>query len=101
MIVQFGGQTPLNLALPLKQGGRADHRHVAGVDRSGGRPQAVRQAAGGVEDSAACRARWRPAWKRRWRARSASAIRCWCGLRYVLGGRAMVIAYDASEVRAT
>ena len=27
VIVQFGGQTPLKLALPLKRAGRADHRH--------------------------------------------------------------------------
>jgi carbamoyl-phosphate synthase large subunit len=27
VIVQFGGQTPLNLALPLKAAGRAHHRH--------------------------------------------------------------------------
>ena len=29
VIVQFGGQTPLNLALPLKGGGRDHHRHFA------------------------------------------------------------------------
>ncbi len=29
MIVQFGGQTPLNLALPLKKAGVPDHRHLA------------------------------------------------------------------------
>jgi carbamoyl-phosphate synthase large subunit len=30
VIVQFGGQTPLTLALPLKRAGRADHRHRPG-----------------------------------------------------------------------
>ena len=44
MIVQFGGQTPLNLVAAAEEGGRADHRDFAGVDRSGGRSQAVRQA---------------------------------------------------------
>ena len=29
MIVQFGGQTPLNLALPLKAGGHQNPRHLA------------------------------------------------------------------------
>ena len=38
MIVQFGGQTPLNLALPLKQRRRPDHRHLTRVDRPRGRP---------------------------------------------------------------
>ena len=32
MIVQFGGQTPLNLSLPLKRAGGADYRHLAGVN---------------------------------------------------------------------
>ena len=29
VIVQFGGQTPLKLALPLEAGRRADYRHFA------------------------------------------------------------------------
>ena len=44
MIVQFGGQTPLNLSLPLKRAGVPIIGHFAGVDRSRGRPQAVWQA---------------------------------------------------------
>ena len=55
VIVQFGGQTPLNLALPLKAGWREDHRHIAGIDRSGRRSQAVQQAAGRTADSASAR----------------------------------------------
>ena len=35
VIVQFGGQTPLNLAVPLARVGRADHRHPAGRHRPG------------------------------------------------------------------
>ena len=33
VIVQFGGQTPLNLADRLARGGCADHRHIARFDR--------------------------------------------------------------------
>ena len=43
VIVQFGGQTPLNLALPLKSSRRSDHRHRSLRHRSCGRPQAFRQ----------------------------------------------------------
>jgi carbamoyl-phosphate synthase large subunit len=53
VIVQFGGQTPLNLALPLKAAGVP----IIGTDRrshrSGGRPQAFRQAARRTRNSAA------------------------------------------------
>ena len=35
VIVQFGGQTPLNLADGLRAPGRADPRHVAGLDLAG------------------------------------------------------------------
>ena len=31
VIVQFGGQTPLNLAVPLANAGSADHRHFSGL----------------------------------------------------------------------
>ena len=45
MIVQFGGQTPLNLALRPRAGGRADPRHLAGRDRPRRGPRALRRAA--------------------------------------------------------
>ena len=102
MIVQFGGQTPLNLALPLEARGRADHRHLAGVDRPRRRPQALRQAARRSARFRSPPARTATSVERgagRWR--TASAIRCWCGPSYVLGGRAMVIAYDDEAVAAT
>ena len=41
VIVQFGGQTPLKLALPLGARRRADHRHFAGQHRSCGGPRAL------------------------------------------------------------
>ena len=53
VIVQFGGQTPLNLAGRLARSGRADHRDFARFDRPGRGPQAIRRIAGGTEDSAA------------------------------------------------
>ena len=36
VIVQLGGQTPLNLAIPLERAGRADTRDEPGRDRQGG-----------------------------------------------------------------
>ena len=45
VIVQFGGQTPLNLARGLGHGRRADHRHQRRYDRSGRGPREVPAAA--------------------------------------------------------
>ena len=79
VIVQFGGQTPLNLALPLKRAGRADHRH---------RSRRISTWPKTASCSASCSTIWRfpapptappPAWKRPARWRGASATRCWCG----------------------
>ena len=56
VIVQFGGQTPLNLALPSESSGRDDHRHLTRIHRSRRRPQAVQQAARRLADSAGRRA---------------------------------------------
>ena len=99
VIVQFGGQTPLNLALPLKRAGVP----IIGTDprehRPGGRPQAVRQASGRAEDSVARqRLRDQRGGSVRRGAR-ASAIPVLVRPSYVLGGRAMVIAYDEDTVR--
>ena len=41
IIVQFGGQTPLNLSTPLHAGGRSHPGHPAGEHRPGRRPGAV------------------------------------------------------------
>ena len=41
VIVQFGGQTPLNLARAARGGGRADHRHQPREHRPGRGPRAV------------------------------------------------------------
>ena len=52
-LVQFGGQTPLKLALALQAGRRQDSRHVARLDRPGRGSQAVRGAAVGAGHHAA------------------------------------------------
>ena len=99
MIVQFGGQTPLNLALPLKRLGVP----IIGTDpdeyRPGRRPQALRQAARRPRHSLPAE-RHRHQRGRGLRGRAAaSAIPVLVRPSYVLGGRAMVIAYDEEMVR--
>ena len=71
VIVQFGGQTPLRLAVPLRARGRADHRHDAGRDRSRGGPRAL---LGAARRSSAC-ARPRTAPRAAWRPRATLAER--------------------------
>ena len=81
MIVQFGGQTPLNLALPLK---------AAGVNIIGTSPESIdlaedRKRFGKLLDELeipqAPGAMAASAWKKRSKARSESDTRCWCALR--------------------
>ena len=98
VIVQFGGQTPLNLALPLKAGGREHHRHVAGVDRSRRRSQAFRQAARRTRYPASRPAAWPRRSKKQSQARERIGYPVLVRPSYVLGGRAMVIAYDDETV---
>ena len=42
VIVQFGGQTPLNLALQSPGSRCSHHRHLTGKHRPGGGPQTLR-----------------------------------------------------------
>jgi carbamoyl-phosphate synthase large subunit len=98
MIVQFGGQTPLNLALPLKQAGvkilgtspesidlAEDRKQFGALLERLNIPQPPGAMATSVDEALAGAERVgypvlvRPS--------------------YVLGGRAMVIAYDAAAVR--
>src|SRR6202035_4881312 len=98
MIVQFGGQTPLNLALPLKQAGvkilgtspesndlAEDRKQFGALIERLNIPQPPGAMATSVDEALAGAERVgypvlvRPS--------------------YVLGGRAMVIAYDAAAVR--
>ena len=98
MIVQFGGQTPLNLALPLK---------AAGVTIIGTSPESIdlaedRKRFGKLleelRNPAASGRDGRLAWKKRSRARKRVGYPVLVRPSYVLGGRAMVIAYDEETV---
>ena len=99
VIVQFGGQTPLNLALPLK---RRACRSSAPIPRTSTSPKI---ASASASCSTSCRfpspaerhGHQRRGGLRR-RARG-SAIPVLVRPSYVLGGRAMVIAYDEETVR--
>ena len=95
--MQFGGQTPLNLAPALKANGREHHRHVARKHRSGRGPKAfadvldkigLKQPANRIalNDDEALDLR---------AAKSGFPVL----LRpcFVLGGRGMVIVYDEEE----
>ena len=98
VIVQFGGQTPLTLALPLKTRGRADYRHRSeNIDLAEDRklfgkllddlkiPSPANGSATTVEG--ACQVARQIGYPVLVRPS------------YVLGGRAMVIAYDEDTVR--
>ncbi|MCJ8502639.1 carbamoyl-phosphate synthase large subunit [Desulfatitalea alkaliphila] len=97
LIVQFGGQTPLNLALPL---------HRAGVTILGTHPQDIARA----EDRSFFRAMLQqlglhqPASEAVLTVREAAAAAAAIGFpvlvrpSYVLGGRAMKIVFDPSEL---
>ena len=50
VIVQFGGQTPLKLAVPLEKAGAAHHRHLARIHRRGRGPQTLRRHAEKAQD---------------------------------------------------
>ena len=79
VIVQFGGQTPLNLARALGRRRRADHRHQRRHDRRRRRSREVPAAAARARTEAAAQ-RHRPHDGRGPRAkRPRSAIRSWCG----------------------
>ena len=96
--MQFGGQTPLNLSLPLK---------AAGVTIIGTSPESIDLAedrkrfgklAGTNSISRRRRAQWRHRVEEAVKAATRLDIRCLCRPSYVLGGRAMVIAYDDDTV---
>ena len=98
VIVQFGGQTPLNLARAAGKRRRADHRHQRRHDRRRRRSRKVPAIAAAARPAAAGQ-RHRPHHGRSPRARPPrSAIRSWCGPSFVLGGRAMEICYDDAQL---
>ncbi len=75
VIVQFGGQTPLKLAQPLEEAGRADPGHLARRHRPGRGPRAVPAACctGSASPSRSTPSPAAP--RRRSRARAGSAFR--------------------------
>ncbi len=81
VVVQFGGQTPLRLAVPLHRGGRADPRHQPRRDRPRRGPQALQRAAARARHPRSRRAAPPPRSRRPRSWPSASATRCWCGRR--------------------
>ena len=97
VIVQFGGQTPLNLALPLKAAGVP----IIGTSPESidlcGRSQALRQVARGTRNSPGPRRDGDVGGRSCcWRQRVGYPVLVRPS--YVLGGRAMVIAYDEETV---
>ena len=78
VIVQFGGQTPLTLALPLKRAGVPIIRHGPAEYRPGGGSQALRQACSTTSTFRRPPTARPPTSKRRVKWPAASATRCWC-----------------------
>ncbi|MCK7511398.1 MAG: hypothetical protein MZV70_50015 [Desulfobacterales bacterium] len=98
VIVQFGGQTPLKLALPLEKAGVPILGHLAGLDRPRRGPRPLRRAAGHARHRAARSTPRPPRSRRRSRSPSRSAIPLLVRPSYVLGGRAMEIVYDMGSL---
>ena len=100
VIVQFGGQTPLNLARRAARRRRADHRHQRRRDRSGRRSREVLSS---CSNDSACSSR-PTASPATWTKRGASAEKIGYPVlvrpSFVLGGRAMEICYDDVAARA-
>ena len=98
IIVQYGGQTPLKLAVPARGGRRADHRHAART-----RSTAPRTASASTRCSRSSAAK-RPAGPGAQRRRGASVAErigypVLVRPSYVLGGRAMQIVQDVEALR--
>jgi carbamoyl-phosphate synthase large subunit len=100
VIVQYGGQTPLKLALALEANGVPIIGTSAGHDRHRRRPRALPEAAARAGPEAAAQPH-RP--HRRGRAASGAGNRLSAGGRpsYVLGGRAMEIVHEQKISSAT
>ncbi len=93
VIVQFGGQTPLKLALAAGARRRADHRHIARQHRSGRRPRTILGAAreARLKQPANGMAR---SYEEAFKIAEALGYPVLVRPSYVLGGRAMQIVYD-------
>ena len=101
VIAQLGGQTPLRLARALAEAG-VPILGTAATTRS----TSPRTAGASARCSTSSACRPRPGRSPRDRRRGCSrpptrwATRCWCGPRYVLGGRAMAICDSPDALRA-
>ena len=100
VIVQFGGQTPLKLAVAARAARRADHRHLARRHRPRRGPRALRRrcSRSSALQQPAERHGAQPRGGARGR-RAASAIPVLVRPSYVLGGRAMEIVHDEAALR--
>ena len=99
VIVQFGGQTPLKLAVPLERAGVPHPGHLARRDRPGGGPRALRRPPPEARAPAAARTARRAPPTRRRGSRRRSAIPVLVRPSYVLGGRAMEVVYEETRLR--
>ena len=97
-VVQFGGQTPLKLALALQEAGVDDPRHVARLDRPRRGPPALLAAAVGPRHPAAGERHRGVARGGARGGRARSAIPVVVRPSYVLGGRGMAIVFDAGAL---
>ena len=86
VIVQFGGQTPLNLADGLEAAGVHDSRHLARGHPPCGRPRAFAKLLETAGHPAARKWHRHVACRRRAPSPSASVIRCWCARRLCWAG---------------
>ena len=98
VVIQFGGQTPLKLALPLPACGRQDPGHEPRRHRPRRGPQALQRAPHRSSESRSPRAaRPAPSRRPRW-SRERIGYPVLVRPSYVLGGRAMAIVYDETRL---
>ena len=98
VIVQFGGQTPLNLAVPLEKAGVPILGTSPGRHRPGRGPRAVQAAAPEAGAAPAAERHARPRSPRRRGIAEQIGYPVLVRPSYVLGGRAMEIVYDETDL---
>ena len=100
VIVQYGGQTPLKLALELEAQRRADHRHQPRQHRHRRGPRALPEAAAPARPEAAAEPHRAHRRGRAGTGRSEIGYPLVVRPSYVLGGRAMEIVHGDKDLRA-
>ena len=101
VIVQFGGQTPLNIAAELAEAGVTHPGHLARHHRPGRGPRPLPQDDGRSWASPCPNRAWPAPSTRPWPSPRGSATRSWCGPSYVLGGRGMEVVHDEEMLART